>query len=70
MNAAVRVLQYVKATPGQGIYFPADSEVQLRAYTDSDWAACPDTRRSTIVWLLSILKELNVDHEGPKNAVL
>uniref|UniRef100_A0A803QQ29 Reverse transcriptase Ty1/copia-type domain-containing protein n=1 Tax=Cannabis sativa TaxID=3483 RepID=A0A803QQ29_CANSA len=47
MNAALRVLQHVKATPGRGIYFAVDSEVKLRAYTDLDWAACPDTKRST-----------------------
>lgn len=48
MKAAQRVLQYVKGCPGQGILMSAKSKIRLVAYTDSLWAACPDTRRSTI----------------------
>ena len=46
MKAALRVLQYIKGTPCQGIYFPAKSDFHLRAFCDADWARCPDTRRS------------------------
>ena len=46
MQAATRILQYVKGTPGQGIFFPSDSDLQLRAYCDANWAGCPDTRKS------------------------
>ena len=52
LKAAQRVLQYVKNCPGQGIYFPKTSNIQFRAYTDADWAACPDTRRSTTVFCI------------------
>lgn len=37
MNAALRVVRYLKGSPGQG---------QLRGYCDSDWASYPMTRRS------------------------
>ncbi|XP_062089625.1 uncharacterized mitochondrial protein AtMg00810-like [Humulus lupulus] len=47
MKAARRVLQYIKGWPGQGIFMSAKSQIRLEAYTNSDWAACPDTRRST-----------------------
>ncbi|XP_040996209.1 uncharacterized mitochondrial protein AtMg00810-like [Juglans microcarpa x Juglans regia] len=46
-NAILKVLRYVKATPGQGLYFPASSKLELVAYSDANWGNCPDTRRST-----------------------
>lgn len=45
-TAALRVLRYLKSAPGQGIFLPATSDLQLHAYCDSDWAGCPLTRRS------------------------
>lgn len=45
-DAAIRVLRYIKNTPAQGFFYPADFQLQLKAFSDSDWATCPDTRRS------------------------
>ncbi|KAI9197977.1 hypothetical protein LWI28_007873 [Acer negundo] len=47
MDAALRVVRYLKSAPGQGLFFPSNSDFRLRAYCDSDWAGCPLTRRST-----------------------
>ncbi|CAL8999399.1 unnamed protein product [Prunus brigantina] len=47
MDAAVRILRYLKYTPGQGILFPTQDDLKLKAFCDSDWAGCPTTRRST-----------------------
>lgn len=47
LDAAMRVLRYLKTAPGQGLFFPACNDLQLRAFCDSDWAGCPLTRRST-----------------------
>jgi hypothetical protein len=46
MDAATRVLRYLKSSPGQGLFYPANSASHLKALCDSDWARCLDTRRS------------------------
>ncbi|RVW86501.1 Retrovirus-related Pol polyprotein from transposon RE2 [Vitis vinifera] len=49
---ALRVVRYLKGTPGQGILLRADSDLSLQGWCDSDWAACPVTRRSLSGWLV------------------
>jgi len=48
MEAALRVVRYLKGAPGKGLFFSSNTDFRLRAYCDSDWAGCPLTRRSTI----------------------
>ncbi|XP_074293865.1 putative mitochondrial protein AtMg00240 [Silene latifolia] len=47
LQAAKRVLRYLKNAPGQGILLVNDSTAKLTTYCDSDWASCPYSRRST-----------------------
>nr|GEX50634.1 uncharacterized mitochondrial protein AtMg00810-like [Tanacetum cinerariifolium] len=44
----VKVLRYIKNRPGQGLHFPKDNSLQLKAVCDSDWANCNFTRRDKI----------------------
>lgn len=45
-KATQHVLHYLKAAPGQGLLLNSSSTLTLHGYSDSDWARCPDSRRS------------------------
>ena len=51
-NAAMRVIRYLKGSPGQGIMLRADSDFQIRAFCDSDWCGCPLTRCSLSAYMV------------------
>ena len=42
-----RILRYVKGTLSSGLHLGAGSITSLTAYSDADWAGCPDSQRST-----------------------
>ena len=42
-----RVLRYVRGTTAKGLQLRRSTSPTLVAYSDADWAGCPDTRRST-----------------------
>lgn len=44
-KAVVRVLQYIKGILGQGILLSALSKIHLKAFSDSDWAGCVDSKK-------------------------
>ncbi|XP_047148460.1 uncharacterized mitochondrial protein AtMg00810-like [Vigna umbellata] len=46
-RAVQHVLRYIKSKPSEGLFFGADSQTHIKAFSDSDWATCPTTRRST-----------------------
>ncbi|GAA0184670.1 transmembrane signal receptor [Lithospermum erythrorhizon] len=48
------LLAYRHRTIGQGILLKGDQALQLQAYSDSNWAACPTTRRSITGYLLTL----------------
>ena len=45
-DAAMRILRYVKGTPGQGLLLPSANNLTLKAFCDSDWGGCSTTRQS------------------------
>jgi hypothetical protein len=46
-DALKRILRYIKGTLTMGLHIRPSRPSSLVAYTDADWAGCPDTRRST-----------------------
>jgi hypothetical protein len=46
-DTACRVVRYLKGSPGRGLLFRRDAQLQLLGFTDADWAGCLDSRRST-----------------------
>ncbi|BBG99703.1 Far-red impaired responsive family protein, partial [Prunus dulcis] len=53
MIAVKRILRYIKGTLDFGLTLcPQSSPARLTAYSDADWAGCPDSRRSTTGYLI------------------
>ncbi|CAL5387066.1 unnamed protein product [Camellia sinensis] len=46
-TALLRILRYLKGTLFHGLHFSASSSLDLRAFSDADWAGDPTDRRST-----------------------
>ena len=47
-------MRYLKNNQGQGILLSDDPNLQLYAWCDSDWAACPLTCRSRTAWFIQL----------------
>jgi len=54
LEAATRVLRYLKGSAGRGLLLSSHCDFQLYAYCDSDWGACPITRRSLTGYFVTI----------------
>jgi hypothetical protein len=47
LKAAFKTMRYLKGTPDMALHYKASTESGVQGFTDSDWAGCPTTRRST-----------------------
>ncbi|CAL8163118.1 unnamed protein product [Prunus armeniaca] len=47
MGAVMRILRYLKVTPGNGLMFCNYGHIDVEGYTDADWAGSVTDRRST-----------------------
>ncbi|KAM1338504.1 hypothetical protein ACFX2H_037133 [Malus domestica] len=47
MSAVMRILSYLKGSPGKGILFWKNGHFRIGCYTDPDWAGSTDDKRST-----------------------
>nr|XP_009802161.1 PREDICTED: uncharacterized protein LOC104247766 [Nicotiana sylvestris]XP_016493432.1 PREDICTED: uncharacterized protein LOC107812777 [Nicotiana tabacum] len=62
MEAALRIVRYVKGAPDMGLLMEAGPIDHLTAYCDSDWASCLNTRKSMTGFIvkLGLLEDLGV----------
>ncbi|XP_047256227.1 uncharacterized protein LOC124888982 [Capsicum annuum] len=44
MEAAMRVVRYIKNHPGQGVLLSSKSNTDITAYYDADWEICPHSK--------------------------
>jgi hypothetical protein len=47
MEAVMRILRYLKGSPGRGIMFEKHGHLKIAGYTDADWAGSVCDRKST-----------------------
>jgi hypothetical protein len=47
MEAVIRILRYLKSSPGKGLMFAKNNHLKVNGYTNADWAGNTTDRRST-----------------------
>ncbi|GJW72889.1 ribonuclease H-like domain-containing protein [Tanacetum coccineum] len=69
-DIGLRVLRYLKLAPGSGVSFSKNCDgVKVFAFSDSDWAKCPMTRRSVSGYCVFVNGNL-VSWKSKKQATL
>ncbi|KAL3742278.1 hypothetical protein ACJRO7_017715 [Eucalyptus globulus] len=58
MNAALKVVRYLKGCPGLGIFLSHECNMEMTAFCDTDYATCPMTRRSITGFCIKLGKTL------------
>lgn len=43
-HVVIHVLKYLKGSMDLGVFYPANSDLRFRGFSDANWAACIDTR--------------------------
>ena len=58
MEAATRVIRYLKGSVGQEVWLHSEPTNIFTCWCDSDWAACPNTRRSITGYVIKFGESL------------
>nr|XP_016481292.1 PREDICTED: uncharacterized mitochondrial protein AtMg00810-like [Nicotiana tabacum] len=53
LEAALRVVRYIKGSPGLGLFMPVASDQNLVVYCDTDWGACVEIRKSVTGYVVN-----------------
>jgi len=53
-NAVIRILKYIKKSPGKGLLYGSNNHTRVVCYSDVNWAGSPSDRRSTFGYCVSI----------------
>jgi len=53
-----RIIRYRLGSSSRGLFYPTGSFIRLIAFSDADWAGCPDTRRSIMGWCMFLSDSL------------
>ena len=52
LQAAYHLLRYLKKDPTLGLLMSSTNDYQVQAFCDSDWASCPDSRKSVTGYIV------------------
>ena len=69
LKAAYHVLRYLKQDPTMGIFISNKADFTVSAYCDSDWAACPESRRSVSGYLV-LMGDSPISWKSKKQATI
>nr|XP_016508769.1 PREDICTED: uncharacterized mitochondrial protein AtMg00810-like [Nicotiana tabacum] len=69
LKTAYHLLRYLKADPTLGIFMSASPDCTVRGYCDSDWVACPDSRKSVSGYLV-LLSDNSTSWKSKKQATI
>ncbi|RDX76967.1 putative mitochondrial protein, partial [Mucuna pruriens] len=53
-TTVLRILKYIKKTPGQGLLYEDKGDTHISCYCDADWVGSPIDRRSSTSFFISI----------------
>ncbi|XP_025617311.1 secreted RxLR effector protein 161-like [Arachis hypogaea] len=69
LKAAHKILKYIKGAPTKRLFFLVKSDLSVTRFTDSDWASCPNSRRSTLAYCFYI-GGVNVSWKSKKQTIV